>query len=161
MRKLAIYLLLFACGLSYAQISANRFFYELNYKPKKDSSKVDKVMMSLDIVDGKSIFRDFTTLAQDSLLKAKIDEMVKTMNVRDISKEIKKPKFSFIITKTYPEMLVRYSEDIISGMYPIRLAYHETPRFDWKILPEKQKIRRIQYSKSSNLIWRKNLDSMV
>lgn len=150
MKKLSIFILLFVFGLSYSQTNTNRFFYELTYKPKKDSTKTEKVLMSLDIVNNnKSIFRDFTVLAQDSLIKAKVDEMMKTKNFRDVSKEFKKPKFSFKITKTYPEMQVQYSESIMNGMTAMWLGYIETPSFNWKILPEKRKIGEYEAQKAT------------
>lgn len=140
MKKLLSIALISMAFALHAQATANRFFYELTFKPKKDSAKLDKVMAVLDIVKDKSIFRDYTTIAQDSLIKAKVEEMQKTKTYQDMSKMIKMPKFAFKITKIYPEMKVQYSEGILNGMTPVQLAYNETPKFDWKISTEKQKI---------------------
>lgn len=134
-------LLLFAMFFtSQAQSTANRFFYELTFKPKKDSARMDKVMTVLDVTEGKSIFRDYTSIAQDSLLKLKIEEMQRTKVYQDLTKSIKMPKFAFKIVKKYPAMDIQYSEGIQNGMTPVQLAYNESPKFEWKISQEKAKI---------------------
>lgn len=132
-----------------AQTTANRFFYELTFKPKKDSAKLDKVMTILDIVKDKSIFRDYTSVAQDSLLKAKFEEIQRTKVYQDISKSVKMPKFAYKIVKYYPDMNLEYSEGIINGMSPIELTYKEHLKFNWKILPEKSKIGEYNVQKAS------------
>lgn len=123
-----------------AQVTANRFFYELTYKPKKDSAKTEKVMSSLDITPDKSIFRDYTMIAQDSILKVQVEEMQKAGMYKDLSKSIKMPKFSYKIVKTYPSMDLQYSEGIVNGAATMYLAYNEKPTFDWKIGSETMKI---------------------
>ena len=134
MKKLvSLFLLTFFFAMN-AQETANRFFYELTFKPKRDSTKMDKVMTSLDIIKDKSLFRDFTTIAQDSLLKAEIETMQKTGVYKDISKSMKMPKFAFKVTKKYPEMTIQYSEGMLNGMTPVQLAYNDNPKFDWKII---------------------------
>ena len=84
--------------------TANRFFYELTFKPKKDSAKLEKVIMALDIVKDKSIYRDYTGIGQDSILKVQMDAMQKAGEFKDLSKSFKMPKFSEKIVKTYPDM---------------------------------------------------------
>lgn len=123
-----------------AQTTANRFFYELTFKPKKDSAKLDKVMSVLDITKEKSLFRDYTSLEQDSVMKEKVMQMQKTGVFTDIWKEAKMPKFSYKITKKYPDMQITYSESMLNGMQPIQLAYNDNPKFSWKVQPEKAKI---------------------
>ncbi len=119
-----------------AQQTANRFFYELTFKPKKDSARLDKVMTVLDITKDKSIYQDFTIPAQDSLLQAEMEAMQKAGVYRDISKSVKMPKFGHKITKKYPEMNVTLSE-MISMKW---LGYEDKTKMDWKIQPEKTKI---------------------
>jgi GLPGLI family protein len=140
MKKIFVFTVLIFGFVAHAQISSNRFFYELTVKPKKDSTKLEKVMTVLDITDKKSIYQDYTLLAQDSIIKLKVEEMQKTKVYKDMSKDIVMPKFSSKVTKTYPGMEVQYSEPIINGMSPIQIAYKENPQFNWKISNEKQKI---------------------
>ncbi|HMU06556.1 MAG TPA: GLPGLI family protein [Kaistella sp.] len=123
-----------------AQETANRFFYELNFKPKKDSVKTEKVMMILDITKDKSIYRDYTMVAQDSIVKVQVEEMQKAGVFKDISKSMTMPKFSEKIYKFYPDMKVQYAERISSGFTPMNIGYSEDLKFDWKISNEKQKI---------------------
>jgi GLPGLI family protein len=139
-KKFAALFLFFAAIAMNAQVTANRFFYELTFKPKKDSARLEKVMAVLDIVKDKSIFRDYTLIAQDSLLKAKVDLMKNSGVFKDLSKEIKQPKFFYKITKKYPEMELQYSDGMLNGMNIIYLGYNETPKFEWKLENEKMKI---------------------
>ncbi|WBV59252.1 GLPGLI family protein [Chryseobacterium camelliae] len=120
--------------------TANRFFYELTFKPKKDSAKVEKVIMALDIVKNRSIYRDFTAIAQDSILKIQLEAMQKAGVYKDLSKSFKMPKFSEKIVKTYPDMKIQYIDRIANGFTPMNIGYNETTKFDWKISNEKAKI---------------------
>lgn len=120
--------------------TANRFFYELTFKPRKDSAKLEKVIMALDIVKNRSIYRDFTAIAQDSILKIQMEEMQKAGVFKDLSKSFKMPKFSEKIVKTYPDMKMQYIERIANGFSPMNIGYNETVKFDWKISNEKAKI---------------------
>jgi len=78
MKKLISLFLLTAFFALNAQETANRFFYELTFKPKKDSARLDKVMMILDITKEKSIYRDYTMVAQDSVVKIQFEQMQKS-----------------------------------------------------------------------------------
>ncbi|UMQ40691.1 GLPGLI family protein [Chryseobacterium sp. Y16C] len=120
--------------------TANRFFYELTFKPKKDSTKLEKVIMALDIVKNRSIYRDFTAIAQDSIIKIQLEQMQKAGVFKDLSKTFKMPKFSEKIVKNYPDMKMQYIERIANGFSPMNIGYNETARFDWKISNEKAKI---------------------
>ncbi|PJJ64582.1 GLPGLI family protein [Chryseobacterium geocarposphaerae] len=120
--------------------TANRFFYELTFKPKKDSTKLEKVIMALDIVKNKSIYRDFTAVGQDSIIKIQLEQMQKAGVFKDLSKTFKMPKFSEKIVKNYPDMKMQYIERIANGFSPMNIGYNETAKFDWKISNEKAKI---------------------
>lgn len=119
-----------------AQETANRFFYELSFKPKKDSAKVDKVMTVLDIAKDKSIYQDFTVPAQDSIIKSAVEEMEKTKTFKDMTGIIKIPKFSFKVVKSYPSMKETYQDRISINLF----GYEEEQKFDWKILNDKEKV---------------------
>lgn len=119
-----------------AQQSANRFFYELTFKPKKEKPDTEKVMTSLDITTDKSIYQDFTIPAQDSIIKMEVETMEKSGAWKDMSKSIKMPKFSYKIYKTYPDMTVSYMDRISTKLF----KYDDPVTFNWKILPEKEKI---------------------
>ncbi|MDR6514897.1 GLPGLI family protein [Chryseobacterium camelliae] len=146
MKKLFSILLigLFTFGMAQdskdAKETANRFFYELTFKPKKDSAKTEKVLTALDIVKDRSVYRDYTVIGQDSIIKIQVEAMQKSGVFKDMSKSIRMPKFSEKIVKLYPGMKIQYIERISSGFTPMSIAYNETPKFDWKILNEKEKI---------------------
>ena len=123
-----------------AQETANRFFYELTFKPKKDSAKVEKVMTILDAVKDKSIYRDYTIVAQDSILKIQIEAMQKSGVFKDISKSVTMPKFSEKIYKFYPSMKVQYVDRVANGFTPMNIGYNEDLKFNWKIDAQKEKI---------------------
>ncbi len=107
-----------------AQTTSNRFFYELTFRPKKDSAKIETVMTTLDITKDKSLYRDFTLVAQDSILKVEVEAMQKAGVFKDISKSFKTPKFSEKIYKSYPEMKIQYMEKIANGFTPQNIAYN-------------------------------------
>ena len=125
MKKFASLFLLTLFFAANAQETANRFFYELNYKPKKDSARTEKVMMVLDITKDKSIYRDYTMIAQDSILKIQVDAMQKSGVFKDLSKMVTMPKFSEKIYKFYPDMKVQYVERISSGFTPMNIGYND------------------------------------
>ncbi len=119
-----------------AQTTANRFFYELTFKPKQDSAKLEKVMTVLDISKDKSIYQDYTLPAQDSLIKVAVDEMEKTKTWKDISKSLVLPKFTYKVIKSYPSMKSTYEDRISRNLF----GYEEDLKFNWKISSEKEKI---------------------
>lgn len=138
-KLLTLFLLAAFFGLN-AQETANRFFYELTFKPKKDSAKLEKVMMILDITKDKSIYRDYTMVAQDSMLKIQVDQMQKSGVFKDVSKMMTMPKFSEKVYKFYPEMKVQYVERISSGFTPLNIGYNDDAKMNWQISNEKNKI---------------------
>jgi GLPGLI family protein len=136
MKKIFTLFLLASFFALNAQETANRFFYELTFKPKKDSARLDKVMTSLDITSKKSIYQDFTIPAQDSIITAEVEAMEKSGTWKDMMKSIKMPKFTYKVAKTYPSMTSTYQDRISRSMF----GYDEDLKFDWKISNEKQKI---------------------
>lgn len=121
--------------------TANRFFYELTFKPKKDSTKMDKVITILDITDkNRSVYQDYTVIAQDSIMKVEIEAMQKAGVMKDLSKTIRQPKISARIYKTYPSMKVQYVDKVANGFTPSNIGYSEDLKFNWNISNEKQKI---------------------
>lgn len=140
MKKFLTLFLFTAFAAANAQETANRFFYELTFKPKTDSAKVDKVMMILDITKEKSIYRDYTMVAQDSIMKIQVEQMQKSGVFKDMSKMVTMPKFSEKVYKFYPDMKIQYVERISSGFTPLNIGYNEDLKLDWKIQNEKEKI---------------------
>lgn len=140
MKKFFTLFLLMAFFALNAQETANRFFYELTFKPKRDSARVDKVMTILDVTKDKSLYRDYTMVAQDSTLKIQVEQMQKSGVFKDFSKMVTMPKFSEKIYKFYPDMKVQYVERISSGFTPLNIGYNDDSKFNWKISDEKAKI---------------------
>lgn len=136
MRKLLTLTLLTAFLAVSAQETANRFFYELTFKPKKDSAKLDKVMTVLDISKDKSIYQDYSGIAQDSIIVNAVKKMEKSGVFVDITKMVKMPKFAYKVNKVYPSMKQTYV-DRISNKY---FGYEDELKFNWNILSDKEKI---------------------
>lgn len=131
----------FAANAQESKESSNRFFYELSFKPKQDSTKIDKVITVLDITDkNRSVYQDYTVISQDSIMKIEMEAMQKAGTFKDLSKSLKTPKFSARIHKLYPSMKVEYVDKVANGMTPVNIAYTEDLKFNWKISDEKQKI---------------------
>lgn len=136
--------LLFLVVLANAQ-SANRFFYELTFKPKKGIDSLQKTVMILDIADKKSLYRDYLTVSQDSVLKIEVEKMQKAGVFKDLSKSFQMPKFAYKITKEYPTMKVNFSERMLNSVF----GYNEEPKFNWKISNDKQKIGEYEAQKAT------------
>ena len=136
--------LLFLVTLANAQ-SANRFFYELTFKPKKGIDSLQKTGMILDVTDKKSLYRDYLTVSQDSVLKIEVEKMQKAGVFKDLSKSFQMPKFAYKITKEYPTMKVNFSERMLNSVF----GYNEEPKFNWKISNDKQKIGEYEAQKAT------------
>lgn len=138
---IALFAIASAQDVKESKEAANRFFYELTFKPKKDSAKMDKVITILDITDkNRSIYQDYTVISQDSIMKIEIEAMQKAGTMKDLSKTIKTPKISARIYKSYPAMKVQYVDKIANGFTPSNIGYSEDLKFNWNILNDKQKI---------------------
>lgn len=140
MKKLfSLFLMAFfaIAGAQDSKETANRFFYELTFKPKKDSVKVEKVMTILDITSKKSIYQDYTMPAQDSIMRSYVDKMTKTgMSPVNINNMLKADKFSYKIIKSYPAAKVEYMDRVGTTIF----TYNDEPKLQWKIQPDKQKM---------------------
>ena len=136
--------LLFLVTLANAQ-SANRFFYELTFKPKKGIDSLQKAVMILDVTNKKSLYRDYLTVSQDSVLKIEVEKMQKAGVFKDLSKSFQMPKFAYKITKEYPTMKVNFSERMLNSVF----GYNEEPKFNWKISNDKQKIGEYEAQKAT------------
>lgn len=136
MKNILSILLLLLTFFANAQITANRFFYELKYKPGKDMDERKTTMAILDILKEKSIYQDYLMVSQDSILKIEVEQMMKSGQFKDLSKSIKEPNFSYKVTKTYPNMDIKYTEQILQD----KISYDDKTKFDWKISSEQEKI---------------------
>lgn len=135
MKKTILALYISSITILHAQ-TANRFFYELTYKPKLETETKDKVMTILDITDKKSVYEDFTMRSQDSIVKNIVETAEKSGQKYDLSTFIKLPKFEHKITKLYPEMQNEYIVDLAGDFF----AYTDNIKFNWKIDNQKEKI---------------------
>lgn len=140
LKKLFILPILLFGFIAHAQTPSNRFFYELTFKPKKDSAKIEKVMTTLDITKEKSLYRDFTWVAQDSILKIEFEAMQKAGIFKDMSKSMRMPKFAYKVEKVYPDMKVILEESLQNGMTPMKLGYIDNTKSNWNITSDKVKI---------------------
>jgi GLPGLI family protein len=118
------------------QNTANRFFYELTYKPSKDSAKLEKEMTVLDIDQNKSLYQSYKNIQIDSIAGVVIKEASKTgfPDFKRIGN--RRTQFTHQISKSYPIREVLYKDRISMDYY----SYRENPEIVWKISDEKQKI---------------------
>lgn len=136
MKKVLQVILITTMVLLNAQNSANRFFYELTYKPNKDSAKLEKEMMVLDIDQNKSLYQSYEKIQIDSITGIMIKEASKT-GFPDFKKiGNRRTRFTHQISKSYPIREVVYKDRISMDHY----SFRENPNLIWKISDEKQKI---------------------
>ncbi|EJL72164.1 GLPGLI family protein [Chryseobacterium populi] len=138
MKKSFQILFIILCSIINAQNTANRFFYELTYKPNKDSAKLEKEIMALDIDKSKSVYQSYELIGLDSLANVIITESLKTGKAADTKRfgSKKETKFLHQVFKNYPVQEVVYKDQIFLDYY----SYRENPNIVWKISNEKQKI---------------------
>lgn len=117
-------------------LNAQRFFYELTYKPNKSIEQNEKIITILDVLKDKSIYRDYTVMSQDSILQLEVEKMKKTGVFVQMEKLIKMPKFSYKIYKSYPDFEISYVEGIEKNLY----GYKEKIDLNWKVLSDKSTI---------------------
>lgn len=134
MKKLiTITTLLFLISVN-AQV--HRFYYELTYRPNKDSVKTEKDLMVLDVAKGESLFLPYKQLQYDSLLAANIKKQKELGLGFDMSKFADPPHLGFRIIKsksgnqTYKDIIG------VSENY----SYDENPDLKWNITSDKEKI---------------------
>ena len=128
------------------QNTANRFFYELTYKSYiKDSIVTKKTLTILDITNQKSIYRDYLSVSQDSLITELSEKYKKSGNNVDMQKLIKTPNFTHKIIKEYPIKKVTYSDKVLQDNF----IYEEAPNFQWEILQEKKTIGEYKAQKAT------------
>lgn len=137
MTKVLQVILTMAIVLLNAQNTANRFFYELTYKPSKDSVQLEKEMMVLDIDQNRSLYQSYDKIQNDSLADAVFQEFSKIGQMPKLKKlGNKNALFMHRIFKTYPIHEVVYTGLIALDYF----SYRENPNLNWKISDEKQKI---------------------
>ncbi|NIF05668.1 GLPGLI family protein [Chryseobacterium sp. Tr-659] len=137
MKKILKIIFITVVSVLNAQNSAHRFFYELSYKPNKDSMRYEKEMMILDIDKKQSVYQSYELIVLDSLsndfiLKNKNNGAIPDFNTMPEKSPL---SFSHRIFKNYPIQDIQYTDVIYNDNY----SYLETPDLIWKISNEKQK----------------------
>lgn len=114
----------------------HRFYYELTYKPNKDSAKTEKEMMILDVSADESLFVSYRQLQYDSIYIAGVKK-AKEMGQDFISPPSSPAKnLSFRINKLKNGNLFFKDFVGVSEYY----SYEEKPDLKWKIDSVKEKI---------------------
>jgi GLPGLI family protein len=135
--KMITIILVTISTIMFSQITANRFFYELTYKPSTDSLKIKKELMVLDITSEKSIYRDYLIISQDSIIKAIKEKTIKSGQTVDPQKmSFKMPDFTYKIEKKIPIKNIEFTNRILQDNF----IYKEEIQFNWEIKSEKKKI---------------------
>jgi len=139
---------------TFSNAQARRFFYEFSYKPNKDSSRVEKELTILDVTKQKSIYRDYLSVSQDSMIESNIEKMKATGVQIDLSKLLKNPKFMYKVQKSYPSYETSYTDLILSDF----ISYPETGKISWKISDEKgiSTFEKYKIQKATATAWGRN-----
>lgn len=130
---------------------AKRFFYEFSYKPNKDSSRIEKELTILDVTKQKSIYRDYLSVSQDSMIESNIEKMKATGVQIDLAKLLKNPKFMYKVQKAYPTYETQFTDLILSDF----ITYPETEKINWKITNEKgvSTFEKYKIQKATATLW--------
>jgi len=136
---------LFCCLsiLNFAQV--NRFYYE--YESKMDSLKkeiVERDVMALDLFTEGSRFVSVERLKFDSILISKLNANAKNGGGLVDMSATSMPKIGYEIIKKYPDRIAKAYIRINTNLYGLN-----TPKLQWKILPEKSTIEGYSVQKAS------------
>ena len=142
MKKTFIFSFLLLNILTFSQI--NRFYYELNYKPNKDSSKIEKLLTVLDIKDGKSLYLNQELAVHDSIITASNENPSKfeLFDWKTFSNNT--PKNSVKIIK---ENGIVTQNEVIGEVQ--NFNYVEKINFNWILSNESQKIENYNTQKAT------------
>lgn len=123
--------------------SFNRFFYVLKYQPKKSDTAKSEADFVLDIHGNQSVFRDYHTVSQDSLISQGLKYLKQTSENNMEKLGVKEPVFTFKIVKTPNETV---TTDMIGfDSY----QYSETEKLNWQILPETKNLYGLKCQKAT------------
>ena len=142
MKKIFIFSFLLLNILAFSQI--NRFYYELNYKPNKDSSKIEKLLTVLDIKDGKSLYLNYELARYDSIIIASMENSAKFANFDWDNFYKNPPKNSVKIIK---ENGIVTQKEVIGEVQ--NYNYVEKINFNWTLSNEFQKIENYNTQKAT------------
>lgn len=125
----------------------NRFIYEYKFVPDSTNREnVEKEMMYLDITKNGSSYYSREVFVRDSTMKAEFEKQAKAGNFNiDLKSVGNKGKIGYKVTKDYTKNKVYLNTRIATDPYKVL----EDRTFEWKILPEKQKIGEFEAQKAT------------
>lgn len=129
------FLLLLMAGLSFAQ--SKQFIYEYRFKMdslNRDQSETENMVL-LTSPKG-SIFYSQVGYVHDSVMTTTIKNAKVTQNNHFDFTDLKQPKISFEVTKSYPDYKIMLKRSIGST----RLGIANDKKIEWKISNEKSKV---------------------
>lgn len=133
MNKILLTFIVLSFSKIYSQNKANRFFYEFTYKKSKDSTVYEKILTILDVTNDKSIYRDYLTVSQDSIINDILQKSkLSGNNPDDLSKMLKTPKFSYKIIKKNPSKEIDFYDKILNDNF----HYSEEIDLNWELKQE-------------------------
>ena len=141
MNKMIQLFLLF--NLVFANAQIHRFYYQLNYKPDKDSAKIVEKLTVLDISKNESLYATYEQIERDSLLIDGIKKMQKTGLHFDMSNFFNAPTLSSRIIKNGNKITFK------DRIEPLSCQYEENLNLPWKIEQEKTKINSYDTQKAT------------
>jgi len=113
-----------------------RFYYDLTFKANLSSDSLVNVMTILDVNNGRqSLYRDYTMVQQDSILREQMETMKKTGVFVQMEKLIKMPVFGYRVSKRYP-ITKENNVEFIEGIEKKLFSYREKVSFSWTIEDE-------------------------
>lgn len=114
----------------------HRFYYELTYRPNKDSTKTEKEMMILDVAKDESVFVSYKQMLFDSVYISGVKKAREIGQVFLAPPASSATTLSFRINKLKGGKLVFNDFVGVSEYY----IYEEKPILKWKIISDKELI---------------------
>lgn len=133
MKRYSIIFLVFVYVTIFSQV--NRFYYELTYKPNKDSTKIEKILTILECTENKSLYQNYELAKYDSIIIAFQENNDKFNNFDWNNFYKNSPRNSVKIIK---ENGIVIQKEYIGEMQSYH--YGEKINFNWKLQKESEKI---------------------
>jgi len=114
----------------------HRFYYELTYRPNKDSATTEKEMMVLDVAKDESVFVSYKQLAYDSIYIAGVKK------AREMGQDFISPPTSSAANLSFRINKLKAGKQIFKDFVGVSeyYNYEEKPDLKWNITSTKEKI---------------------
>lgn len=122
--------------LTTVNAQVHRFYYELTYRPNKDSGKTEKEMMVLDVAKDESVFVNYKQMVYDSIYISGVKK------AREMGQVFLAPPTSSATTLSFRINKLKSGKQVFNDFVGMSeyYIYEEKPVLKWNIISAKEQI---------------------